>query len=101
MLTSNDDVNHPAHYAVGWSNGAEVIDVTENLSFNRGNVVKYVCRAGLKEGNSVLQDLRKAKWYLDREIMRVQFEQESQATSVIMATLRRITEDNEKEANSG
>ena len=38
----SDPVNHPTHYAEGWSNGAEVIDITENLNFNRGNAVKYV-----------------------------------------------------------
>lgn len=64
-----DMVNHPPHYAIGWSNGAEVIDITENLNFNLGNVVKYVARAN-KKGN-VLEDLQKAHWYLVRELDRV------------------------------
>jgi hypothetical protein len=70
METMTDAVNHPSHYTVGWSNGAEVIDLTENLSFNRGNVVKYVCRAGRKGGEDELQDLKKAEFYLQREIAR-------------------------------
>jgi hypothetical protein len=66
----NDNVNKPAHYT-GFSNNAEVIDITENLSFNRGNVVKYVARAGKKTSSNELEDLLKAAWYLQREIDRV------------------------------
>jgi hypothetical protein len=63
-----DMVNHPGHY--NWfSNGAEVIDITENLSFNLGNVVKYVARASRK-GNQI-EDLEKAHWYLVRELDRI------------------------------
>lgn len=62
----SDPVNHPAHYA-GFSNGAEVIDITENLSFNLGNVVKYVARAGRKSDDPI-EDLLKAQFYLRREI---------------------------------
>jgi len=60
-----DMVNHPPHYTV---NGIEVIDVIENykLNYKLGNVVKYILRADLK-GNR-LQDLKKALWYLQREI---------------------------------
>jgi hypothetical protein len=66
----NDNVNKPVHYT-GFSNNAEVIDITENLSFNRGNVVKYVARAGKKTSSNELEDLLKAAWYLQREIDRV------------------------------
>lgn len=62
-------INHPQHYT-GFSNGAEVIDITENLSFNLGNVVKYVARAGRKTANP-LEDLAKARFYLEREINRI------------------------------
>lgn len=65
----NDPVNHPAHYTMG---GIEVWDAIEawNLGYHLGNVVKYVARAGKKGGESQrLLDLRKAKAYLDREIM--------------------------------
>jgi hypothetical protein len=60
-----DLINHPPHYTAG---GIEVIDFIEakGLGYNLGNVVKYVSRSALK-GNS-LDDLRKAAWYLDREI---------------------------------
>lgn len=60
-----DTVNHPAHYKVG---GIEVIDFIEskNFSYNLGNVIKYVSRADHK-GNK-LEDLKKAQWYLTREI---------------------------------
>lgn len=67
---SSDNVSHPPHYANGWSNGAEVIDLTEHLSFCAGNVVKYVCRAGRKDPDKHVEDLEKARWYLDREIER-------------------------------
>ena len=63
-----DNVNSPSHYQLG---NVEVIDITEQLSFLRGNVVKYVCRAGAKENADELEDLRKAAWYLQREIERV------------------------------
>lgn len=58
-----DMVNHPAHY----NHGIECIDYIEShdLNFNEGNVVKYVTRHRWKNG---LEDLKKAKWYLDREI---------------------------------
>jgi len=61
-----DNVNHPAHYKVG---GIETIDFIEakKLNYNLGNVVKYLTRADHKGNRS--QDLEKARWYLDREIM--------------------------------
>lgn len=66
----SDPVSHPTHYADGWSNGAEVIDITENLNFNLGNSVKYIARAGKKDPAKHLEDLKKAAWYLEREINR-------------------------------
>lgn len=65
-----DLVNSPPHYNA--YKGLEVIDLTEQLNFNRGNVVKYVTRAGLKNPDTELEDLRKAAWYLQREIDRIQ-----------------------------
>jgi hypothetical protein len=64
-----DNINHPRYYAEGWSNNAEVIDISENLNFNLGNVIKYVARAGRKTDDPV-EDLMKAQWYLDRELGR-------------------------------
>ncbi|MCY0963020.1 DUF3310 domain-containing protein [Streptomyces sp. H27-H5] len=69
-------VNSPAHYT--WlPNGIEVIDLTEHLTFNRGNAVKYICRAGLKHLDTELEDLRKAAWYVQREIQRVEAQRET------------------------
>lgn len=64
-VDKGDPVNHPEHYKVG---GIETIDFIEakSLSYNLGNVVKYLTRADHK-GNK-LQDLQKAQWYLNREI---------------------------------
>ena len=61
-----DMVNHPDHYRS--KHGVEVIDIIEEfgLGFHLGNVVKYVLRAGHK--NDELEDLLKAKWYLERII---------------------------------
>jgi hypothetical protein len=67
-----DMVNHPPHYKDGWSNGAEIIDITEHLNFNRGNCVKYVARAGKKSESTEVEDLRKALWYLTRELDRLE-----------------------------
>lgn len=60
-------VDHPPHYTFG---KLEVIDVIEDwdLGFHLGNAVKYIARAG-KKGDA-LEDLRKARWYLEREIKR-------------------------------
>ena len=66
---THDPVEHPQHYTFG---GIEVIDAIEAwaLGFHLGNVVKYVVRAAHKGQH--LEDLRKARWYLDREIQRLQ-----------------------------
>ena len=66
----SDPINNPGHYTFGT---IEVITVIEdwNLNYNRGNVVKYVARAGRKRRNTELQDLKKAAFYLDREIKRI------------------------------
>lgn len=61
------DVTNPPHYT-SHKSGVECIDITEHMSFNLGNVVKYVWRAGLK--GDPLEDLQKAKWYIEREIKR-------------------------------
>lgn len=66
-MAINDPVNHPAHYG-GENNPYEAIKVIEawELGFCLGNTVKYISRAGKKDAK--LQDLKKALWYLDREI---------------------------------
>lgn len=67
MTEPNDVVNHPPHYTQHPS-GVECIDVTEHMSFNLGNAVKYIWRADLK--GSAIEDLEKAEWYVRREIER-------------------------------
>jgi hypothetical protein len=65
---SADVVNHPNHYT-SHPSGVECITVTEHMGFNVGNAVKYLWRAGLK--GHTIQDLQKARWYIDREITRL------------------------------
>lgn len=68
---SADPVNHPSHYT-GYK-GLEIIDLTEQMNFNKGNAVKYVARAGLKGGpEKEIEDLKKAQWYISREIERLE-----------------------------
>jgi hypothetical protein len=64
-------VNHPLHYNVHPS-GVECIDVVEHMPFNLGNAVKYIWRHGLKPGVKAIEDLKKARWYLDREIAKME-----------------------------
>lgn len=66
-MKENDPVNHPAHYT-SHPSGIECIEVTRWMNFNLGNAIKYIWRAGNK-GNA-LEDLKKARWYLDDEIKR-------------------------------
>ena len=63
----NNPVDHPAHYT-DHPSGIEAITICEHMSFCLGNVMKYIWRADLK--NNAMEDLAKAKWYLDREILR-------------------------------
>lgn len=65
MKPEHDPVNHPSHYCDG---GIETIDFIEakNLPYHLGNAVKYISRAGKKD--NYLEDLKKARWYLDRYI---------------------------------
>lgn len=81
-----DNVNHPKHYT-DHPSGVECITITEHMTFNAGNAVKYLWRAGLKcpvaqvgasakEREDLLrgkhiEDLRKAAWYVNREIERL------------------------------
>src|SRR5699024_6732438 len=74
--SSFDWVNNPPHYQ-GFSNGAEVLDIAENLTFNAGNAVKYLARSCRIDGankGEVMQDLDKARKYVEREIERLQIE---------------------------
>lgn len=64
----SESIDRPKHYIS--DSGLEAIDVIEGwkLNFNIGNVAKYILRCG-KKGDEI-EDLRKARWYLDREILR-------------------------------
>ena len=62
-----DPVEQPSHYKAGGLEAIQVIDAF-GLGFNLGNVVKYVLRAGRKDPTKTLEDLRKARSYLNREI---------------------------------
>jgi hypothetical protein len=65
----HDPVNHPSHYT-SHPSGVECIVVTEHMNFCLGNAMKYIWRAGEKTGSDEIEDLQKARWYLDREIQR-------------------------------
>ncbi|MBQ0099053.1 MAG: DUF3310 domain-containing protein [Firmicutes bacterium] len=69
----NDNINHPSHYTDG---KIEVIDFIEDkqLNFHRGNAVKYISRAGKKDKTKEIEDLKKAIWYIEREIKRLEKE---------------------------
>lgn len=69
LLTSKETINHPNHYNVG---GIEAIDFIESwdLNFSLGNAIKYIARAPYK--NDEIEDLKKARWYIDREIQRLE-----------------------------
>lgn len=78
-IAQNDRVEHPSHYT--WLKdlcGIEVIDITRHLNFNLGNVIKYVLRSGRKEEQGIsvddkaVEDLKKARFYLDDEIKRLE-----------------------------
>lgn len=66
-MSEHDPVNHPKHYTTHPS-GVECITVAEHFNFCLGNTIKYIWRAG--EKGDALEDLKKARWYLDREIQR-------------------------------
>ncbi|WP_078344581.1 DUF3310 domain-containing protein [Mycobacteroides chelonae] len=66
MTTPAADAINPSHYR-NHPSGVECITITEHFGFNLGNAIKYIWRAGLKT-TSPVEDLKKARWYLDRQI---------------------------------
>jgi len=68
---ADDKIDHPSYYG-GKDNPYEAIKVIEawNLGFCLGNAIKYISRAGKKD--AIIQDLKKARWYLDREIENIE-----------------------------
>lgn len=65
-MMNENAVNHPSYY----QGKIEVIDFIEDkkLNFNLGNCIKYIARCHLKHKDNPVEDLKKARWYLDREI---------------------------------
>ena len=66
---NNDPVNHPTHYTTHPS-GIECIEVTRHMSFNLGNAIKYLWRCGYKA--NAVEDLKKAIWYIQDEIKKLE-----------------------------
>ncbi len=65
----DESVNHPSHYT-NHPSGIECIAITQHMSFCLGNAIKYIWRSG--EKGREIEDLKKAAWYIDREIMRIE-----------------------------
>jgi hypothetical protein len=66
-----DQVNHPSHYTADPS-GVECIQITRHRNFNIGNAIKYLWRAGLKNEAKHIEDLKKAIFYINDEIKRLE-----------------------------
>lgn len=68
-MSKKNEINHPDYYG-GEDNPYEAIKVIEawQLDFSLGNAVKYIARAGKKDSSKTIQDLEKAKWYIERAI---------------------------------
>lgn len=86
-----DMVNHPPHYTFG---GVEVIVAIEawELNYRRGNVVKYLVRAGRKSKQTELEDLKKAQFYLNREIAKME-EEERMVDALVAHAKQRLAEE--------
>lgn len=68
-LPESDMVNHPKHYT-SHPSGVETIQITEHMNFCLGNAIKYIMRSELK--GKQIEDLKKAAWYINREIDRLE-----------------------------
>ena len=64
-------VNHPRHYT-SHPSGIECIEIVRHMNFNLGNAIKYLWRAGLKSETNHIEDLKKAGWYIEDEIKRLE-----------------------------
>ena len=69
VIAKDDMVNHPPHYK-NHPSGVECITITRHFNFNKGNAIKYIWRSGEKENE--IEDLKKAVWYLNDEIKRLE-----------------------------
>ena len=70
MVNHPEQVNHPSHYQFGNDKTYEVIKIIEiyGFDFHLGNCFKYISRAGKKNPEKEIEDLKKARFYLDRKI---------------------------------
>lgn len=93
-----DPVNHPQHYK-SHPSGIEAIDICEHEDFLIGNALKYLLRHQHK-GNPI-QDLEKARWYLDRKIQKLKNEQSPNPQSVDPMPVSENTGDTEKVKDCG
>lgn len=85
----DEKINHPEHYHPGIHEAINVIEAWK-LNFNLGNVLKYISRAGHKDTSEICTDLEKAKWYLSREIHRIQTSKLSESISKIEAKAQEV-----------
>ena len=67
----SDAVNNPTHYN-SHPSGVEAIEITQHMNFCKGNAMKYLWRSGIKDSAKEIEDLRKAIWYIEKEILRLQ-----------------------------
>jgi hypothetical protein len=81
-----ENINHPQHYN-DHPSGVECIDIVEHMPFNIGNAIKYLWRAGIK-ATPTLEDLEKARWYVEREIRRLK-----RPSSEITPEIRQLVRD--------
>lgn len=70
-MQQSDMVNHPSHYT-SHPSGIEAIQVTRWMNFNLGNAMKYIWRSGIKNPDKQVEDLKKAVFYLNDEIKRLE-----------------------------
>jgi hypothetical protein len=75
------NVEHPPHYKAHPS-GVECIEITEHMNFCLGNAIKYIWRAGVKS-NDTVEDLSKAVWYINREIAKIEKNQEERVRELV------------------
>ena len=89
--TTPDHVNHPSHY--GGDSTYEAVNVIEawNLGWHLGSAVKYIARAGKKPNNPELQDLKKARWYIDRRIAQLEGNKEAETCEFVKSCQNSIT----------
>jgi len=74
-MRMSDPVEHPKHYN-SHPSGVECITITEHMNFNLGNAMKYLWRA--EEKGEVAENLRKAAWYIERELQRITTDKKNQ-----------------------